>query len=105
MKYWKVTAFNPKTGQERVLEPLIGAENQVMAKRIAYFSHRDTVDMTVEQIRVTKTTRKAILEYTFEEYWKETYGPVIDYWNAPLEMANKAKKDYQNLVNDMLNSL
>ena len=37
-------------------------------------------------------------EYTFEDYWKETYNNEPSIWNAPLEMYNKAKKDYRQLL-------
>ena len=37
-------------------------------------------------------------EYTFEDYWRETYGNEPSIWNSPLELYNKAKKDYRQLL-------
>ena len=39
-----------------------------------------------------------VSDYTFEEYWKEVYGDEPSIWNSPLELYNKAKKEYRQLL-------
>ncbi len=36
------------------------------------------------------------MDYTFEEFFKDTYG--IDVWDSPLELYNKAKKLYREMI-------
>lgn len=46
----------------------------------------------------TKATSSNSIDYTFEEFWEDTYGNSPSIWNSSLEMYNKAKEDYKRCL-------